>query len=52
MAEPVHDNAESLEKIKAFLVSGEQVEAVFDSEDEDGMFLAITSSRLLVPTEL
>lgn len=47
MAEVIFDKKEQLEKIKAALLAGENIEAVFDMKGGGTGFLGITSHRII-----
>ena len=48
MPEVYHDKKEQLEKIKAALLPGEEVEAVFDMKGGGTGFVGITTKRVII----
>lgn len=47
-AQPLYDKKDQLEKIRACLLPGEEVEAVFDLKSAGTGFIGITSKRVIV----
>lgn len=48
MADPIFDKRDQFEKVQAALLTGEQIEAVFDMVGQGTGFLGITSHRLVI----